>query len=87
MFGGTAFTFFRTLTALFILYLTENMFWVLATTVEAASLSSKKTAIRLFVAKYAALTFIATRICFGLLATKLGFFEAYITKNSVVAFC
>jgi len=54
--------------------------------VEAASLSSQKTAIRLFVAKYAALTFIATRICFGLLATKLGFFDAYITKNSVFAF-
>ena len=50
---------------------------------EAASLSSQETTIRLFVAKYAA----ATRICFGLSATKLGFFEAYITKNSVLAFC
>ena len=50
---------------------------------EAASLSSQETTIRLFVAKYAA----ATRICFGLSATKLGFFEAYITKNSVFAFC
>ena len=53
---------------------------------EAASLSSQKTAIRLFVAKYAALTFIATRICFGFLATKLGFFEAYITKKRRFSF-
>ena len=54
---------------------------------EAASLSSQKTAIWLFVAKYAALTFIATRICFGLLATKLGFFEAYSTKNMFCFVC
>ena len=54
---------------------------------EAASLSSQKTAIWLFVAKYAALTFIATRICFGLLATKLGFFEAYSKKNMFCFVC
>ena len=63
--------------------LPKTCFGFLATTVEAASLSSQKTTIRLFVAKYAA----ATRICFGLSATKLGFFEAYITKNNVFAFC
>ena len=63
--------------------LPKTCFGFLATTVEAASLSSQKTTIRLFVAKYAA----ATRICFGLSATKLSFFESYITKNRVFAFC
>ena len=59
----------------------KHVFGFLSTAVEAASLSSQKTAIWLFVAKCAALTFTATRICFGLLATKISIFEAYILKK------
>ena len=48
---------------------------------------SEKAAIQFFAGKRAASSFIAPKICFGQLATKFGFFELYIAKNSVFPFC
>ena len=50
------------------------------------NLISQKTVICLFVAKYAALNFIAPTICFSLLKTKLGLLKLYIAKKGIVAF-
>ena len=47
---------------------------------------SEKAAIQCFVGKHAALSFIAPKISFGQLATKLSFFELYIAKTSVFTF-
>ena len=46
----------------------------------------KKTVICFFVAKYAALNFIAPTICFSLLKTKLGLLKLYIAKKGIFAF-
>ena len=54
---------------------------------EAASLISHKTAIWFFVAKYAALSFIETRVCFGLLKSKFKLLWALYYKKQRFLFC
>ena len=66
--------------------LPKTCFGLVAAKLEASSFMSEKAAIQCFVGKHAALSFIAPKISFGQLATKLSFFQLYIARTSVFAF-